>query len=630
MVGQLSVGVEIGALGPPNSAPFHGRIAPMALYKARTSVVLPLSSLWWISLACFSPDDPTVMTSASSGTWETVLTTTSTSTQGTASDGGQDSDRATGAGSTSDVNASGSSGVEPESTTAEDGSGSSEGKACTEAEQTCEDECPSDPEKVIAGICGCGHPDWDGDSDGIMDCNDDCPTDPAKVMAGACGCGAPDIDSDSDGAADCADECPHDPALTTSGDCGCPDAPLIGRFCGPGRICDALGECELQPGTGILAAGPWDTCILTAQGAVACQSTTGETVDFGHEFRAFQIGVGLHHACALFEDGSVRCWGDGALATEHGQLGTTDFTIGDDGLLDPADVGDVELGEPALRISVGASYNCAVLESGAVRCWGENTLGQLGVGTTLDMGDDPGEMPPPDVPLSRQRAVEVAAGNNHTCAILEGGAVRCWGRGFGGALGYGSEADQLVPPDTNVELSGPAVQIDTGSSHTCAVLENAGLQCWGYNAGGQLGYGTTSNVGDNETPASVGAVPVPGPVVEVVIGQGTAARAPIYTCARFEDGAVRCWGENSLGGLGYRHSVTIGDNETPAEAEDETYFNARLQADVPLGGPLEIGFPSFAIALAHGGDRCLMRSDLEVLCWGVEQQTPIQTGLLSF
>src|SRR5690606_9911267 len=138
-----------------------------------------------------------------------------------------------------------------------------------------------------------------------------------------------------------------------------------------------------------------------------------------------------------------------------------------DDVLEPREIGDVELGGPARKISVGANYNCAVLENGIVRCWGQNSIGQLGIGTAIHIGDDPGEMPPPDVPLPPAR--EVAAGNNHSCAILENGGVRCWGRGFGGALGYGTAVDWLAPPDEDVVLSGRALQIDTGASHTCAI-----------------------------------------------------------------------------------------------------------------------------------------------------------------
>jgi hypothetical protein len=85
----------------------------------------------------------------------------------------------------------------------------------------CEDGCPSDPNKIEPGICGCGTPDTDSDGDGAADCNDGCPTDPSKTAPGVCGCGVADTDSDGDGAADCIDNCPDDPDKTEPGQCGC-------------------------------------------------------------------------------------------------------------------------------------------------------------------------------------------------------------------------------------------------------------------------------------------------------------------------------------------------------------------------------------------------------------------------
>ncbi|MEA1946583.1 MAG: CFI-box-CTERM domain-containing protein [Thermodesulfobacteriota bacterium] len=83
------------------------------------------------------------------------------------------------------------------------------------------DECPNDPDKTEPGICGCGVPDIDTDSDGTLDCNDNCPNDPNKIEPGICGCGESDIDTDSDGTLDCNDNCPSDPNKIGPGICGC-------------------------------------------------------------------------------------------------------------------------------------------------------------------------------------------------------------------------------------------------------------------------------------------------------------------------------------------------------------------------------------------------------------------------
>ncbi|MCP4607942.1 MAG: hypothetical protein GY845_04430, partial [Planctomycetes bacterium] len=85
----------------------------------------------------------------------------------------------------------------------------------------CNDNCPTDPNKTVPGICGCGTADTDTDNDGTADCNDNCPADPNKTEPGICGCGTADTDSDNDGTADCNDNCPNDPNKTEPGICGC-------------------------------------------------------------------------------------------------------------------------------------------------------------------------------------------------------------------------------------------------------------------------------------------------------------------------------------------------------------------------------------------------------------------------
>ena len=113
-----------------------------------------------------------------------------------------------------------------------------------------------------------------------------------------------------------------------------------------------------------------------------------------------------------------------------------------------------------------------------------------------------------------RRALAISAGGNDTCALLDGGAVRCWGDGDGGQLGYGNRnsiGDDETPGGFGpVDLIRPAVAISVGAGHTCAVLDNGRVRCWGHGLEGQLGYGNTDTIGDNETPASVGPVAAGG------------------------------------------------------------------------------------------------------------------------
>ena len=104
-------------------------------------------------------------------------------------------------------------------------------------------------------------------------------------------------------------------------------------------------------------------------------------------------------------------------------------------------------------------------------------------------------------------------------------------------------------------------QIAAGANHTCALLDTGNVRCWGFGEFGALGYGNTNNIGDNETPASVGDVNVGGTVIQITVGD-------FHTCALLSTGNVRCWGVNFSGQLGYGNTVNIGDNEAPFVAGD--------------------------------------------------------------
>lgn len=411
-----------------------------------------------------------------------------------------------------------------------------------------------------------------------------------------------------------------------------------GAFCGSGEQCSATSLCRFT-GMGLVSAGFWDTCVIK-EGEVFCVSAGGP-IDLGADTTALQISTGQHHTCALLANGGVRCWGD-TIGSDRGQLGAQSIQSAGNDVF----IGTVELGGRAVFLSAGTDYNCAVLDTGAVRCWGLNTVGQLGYGHTRNIGDGADDFPLVDVNLGGRRAIQVDAGNNHTCAVLDGGALSCWGRGFGGALGYGNETDLLDPSATDVNVGAGVRQVSTGSAHTCALLSTGFLNCWGFNSAGELGYGHTQSIGDDETPAQAatrtvprdpalpngptrplgGNVDVGGSVVQVQIHQGL--RNGQKTCVRLLGGALRCWGDGSFGGLGTLNQSDIGDNETPAEAAT---LPGRPRPDGSpgfLGGDLEFG--GSASALAEGGDQCALRADGEVLCWRGAATRPIDGGPILF
>jgi alpha-tubulin suppressor-like RCC1 family protein len=272
-----------------------------------------------------------------------------------------------------------------------------------------------------------------------------------------------------------------------------------------------------------------------------------------------QVAASTDHTCALLTTGSVRCWGLGS----SGQLGYSNTnTIGDNET--PASAGDVNVGGTVTQIAAGYGHTCALLTTGNVRCWGSGFAGKLGYGNTNNIGDNETPASAGDVNVGGT-VTQIVAGFSHTCALLTTGNVRCWGLGSLGQLGYGNTnaiGDNETPASAgNVNVGGTVTQIAAGNSYTCALLTTGSVRCWGSASSGQLGYSNTNNIGDNETPASAGDVNVGGTVTQISLGG-------FHTCALLTTGSVRCWGSASSGQLGYGNTNTIGDNETPASAGD--------------------------------------------------------------
>jgi alpha-tubulin suppressor-like RCC1 family protein len=273
-----------------------------------------------------------------------------------------------------------------------------------------------------------------------------------------------------------------------------------------------------------------------------------------------QVSAGGSHTCALLDDGTVRCWGQ----NQFGQLGYEGYEdIGDNER--PDEAGPVDLGgEPVEQVSVGGYHTCVILAGGAVRCWGANGNGQLGLGHTRAIGDDEPVLTVDEVSIGDE-AVQIAAGLNHTCAVLAAGTVRCWGDGGRGRLGYGGTepiGDNELPMSAGpVNLGAEAAQVVAGNDFTCALLVDGAVRCWGANGNGQLGADHARDIGDTEDPADEPVVDVGGRVVSLAAGAQ-------HVCALLDTGAVRCWGHNSFGQLGYGHTENIGDDERPSSAGD--------------------------------------------------------------
>lgn len=275
------------------------------------------------------------------------------------------------------------------------------------------------------------------------------------------------------------------------------------------------------------------------------------------------VTTGSRSACALMEDGSVRCWGAGGLVGD----GTRSLRV------EPVQVKGLSTGVQSL--SAGLSHTCALSAAGRVWCWGENARGELGLGTTVPA------LEPRPVP-SLPEVTQVAAGASHTCALLVTGDVRCWGVNDQYQLGGGAPAEASTPVAVEGLVSGIR-NLAAGAAHTCAVTANGEVHCWGGNAHGELGLGVASAAPVARPSRVLG---LPGPMMMVAAGR-------FHTCAVSPEGAVWCWGQNEFGALGDDTSL---DRSTPVQ---------------PVGLPVPV------VALSAGaGGTCAVLSGGDAYCWG--------------
>jgi alpha-tubulin suppressor-like RCC1 family protein len=334
-----------------------------------------------------------------------------------------------------------------------------------------------------------------------------------------------------------------------------PDISNIGL--GMSHSCAVLtsggAECWGENSSGQLGNG------TTAGASVVPQPVKGIT-------NAVRVAGGSHHSCALLGSGALRCWGDNT----SGALGdgtTNDSTV-------PVTVKNIST---AVAISAGSTaanedVSCALLASGSVECWGDNQFHQLGT--------YPGAQSSLPVAIGGISTATAATinGGFYGCALLASGAIKCWGHNYQGTLGNGSTNDSATP--VNVVGISTATALASGRYSTCAVLANGTVQCWGSNLDGQLGDGT------NESYSSV-PVTVTGISTAISITAGG-----YHHCAGLRNGAVKCWGLNVSGELG---DGTRADSSTPVRVRATT-------------GPIKI---------ASGNDfSCVLYSSGEMKCWG--------------
>jgi alpha-tubulin suppressor-like RCC1 family protein len=284
-------------------------------------------------------------------------------------------------------------------------------------------------------------------------------------------------------------------------------------------------------------AGARQSCVVI-QGAVSCWGDQGTgarlltpTPVVGWQSGVKELGLGIFHGCAVFTDGHVECLG----RNNMGQLGavatlTTFMTpVQMPGLL-----------HPVTKITSGSFHNCVVTSKMGVDCWGGNDYGQLGIyypGSVMSC-----LMTPFSVNHLGGQVVQASAGNDFSCARLKDGTVKCWGMSLYGRLGNALLIGSNEVVQSVLGLSDKVVDLRSGGAHSCALLQNGQVQCWGDDSEGQLGRGVTPPHADQ-------FAITPTNVVGLSSIQAIAAGME-FTCALSQIGEVSCWGNGKSGQLG--------------------------------------------------------------------------------
>ena len=332
----------------------------------------------------------------------------------------------------------------------------------------------------------------------------------------------------------------------------------------------------MTSGVTAISAGYRHTCALKTNGGVKCwgsndwgQLGDGTTtqrntpVDVsGLTSGVTAISAGYRHTCALKTNGGVKCWG----SNDWGQLGDGTTTQRNT----PVDVSGLTSGVTA--ISADHVHTCASMTSGGMKCWGNNSKGELGDGTTTQRDT------PVDVSGLISGVTTISAGGYHTCALMTSGGVKCWGSNDWGQLGDGTTTQRNTPVDVSGLTNGVAV-IAASGAYTCALTALGGVKCWGVNYDGELGDGTTTN---HTTPVDVSGL---------TSGVTAITANSLHTCALLASGGVKCWGMNSSGELG---DGTTTNRTTPVDVSGLTSGVSAIGA----------GYNHTCAAMATGGVKC--------------------------
>ena len=347
---------------------------------------------------------------------------------------------------------------------------------------------------------------------------------------------------------------------------------------------------EHIPSWRTVEVGSSHSCAISGNGALWCwgangsgqlgngnltDSTTPTKVLGDKNFRG--VSMGYAHTCAIDDERALFCWGDNGFGQSGG-----------DGQLEKPVPYRLPLGRRVRAVTAGYAHTCAIRDDGILVCWGFNGSGQLGNG---GLEDSP---TPVAVDLGEGKSARgVVAGFSHSCALLDDYSVRCWGGNGFGQLGDGSTDNRLEPVAVDLGWGNRVESIVAGDSHTCVVLKEGSLKCWGSNEHRQLGNGEDRNQ----------TRPIRAKWMGVRLAKGVAAGND-YTCAIGRNESLFCWGGNGYGQLGN------GSTSSPLGAVTVSVGKGRSVRSVVAGE----------------GHLCALLSDDSLTCWGNNSRGQLGEG----
>ena len=393
--------------------------------------------------------------------------------------------------------------------------------------------------------------------------------------------------------------CPADTSKTSSTTCvdTCYDYTASSKVFS-GTACSSVDDCMDKCSDSQSCKGFSSTCsdATTVATAAACVTGCSDTTVSTQSMckTILQQDASKNHQCAIVAGGKLKCWG----SWPHGDGTTASTPARQD---PPTAPGDLGTGRTAKQISLGLYFTCAILDDDTLKCWGKNDKGQLGVGSTND------KLTPQSVNLGTGKtAKQVSAGYQHTCAILNDDTLKCWGNGQNHRLGmcgdgyYCSTSNINAPSSDTVDTGQTVKQVSAGYGHTCAILNDNTMKCWGLNNNGRTGRGHTSHArlcaqnNDGDCSGTTGSIDLGSDCGGTCTAKQVACGG-LHTCAILNNDKIKCWGDNVHGQLG------IGTNQQETAADE--FVN--------------LGSGRTAKQVVTGAEHtCAILDDDTVKCWG--------------